>query len=210
MIERISNNQLVRLILANVKELIREPGVLFWGIVFPILMSLGLGVAFTKKKDVVTRIAVIGQNHLVQQPGDTTSALLMFLISNKAIAGHDKEGNMIRTLTVPDDKLGNTTFIFHSLAWKEAMVMLKRGNLNLVLDEKNGMVQYHFDPMNPEAQLTYLKISRLLAAPCDQGSQHGDQSAHGKRHPLHRLPCTRAHRHGGDDVVHVGSELCHH
>jgi ABC-type multidrug transport system permease subunit len=165
MIERISNNQLVQLILANVKELIREPGVLFWGIVFPILMSLGLGVAFTKKKDVVTRIAVIGQNHLVQQPGDTTSALLMFLVSNKAIPGHDKEGNMIRTLTVPDDKLGNTTFIFHSLAWKEAMVMLKRGNLNLVLDEKNGKVQYHFDPMNPEAQLTYLKMSRLLDAP---------------------------------------------
>ena len=162
MIERISNSQLVQLILANVKELIREPGVLFWGIIFPILMSLGLGVAFTKKKDVITKIAVIGQNHLVSRPSDTASALLSCLIQNKALLTQDRQGITTRTLTIPDDKLGNTTFIFQSMPWKDAMVMLKRGNLNLVMDERNGMVQYHFDPMNPDAQLTYLKLSKLL------------------------------------------------
>ncbi len=163
MIERISNSQLVQLILANVRELIREPGVLFWGIVFPILMSLGLGVAFTQKKDVIARIAVIGQNHLIRQPADSTSLLLTFLLSNKAALHPDKLGIITRTLTIPDDKLGNTTFIFQSMPWKDAMVLLKRGNLNLVLDEKNGMIQYHFDPMNPDAQLTYLKLSKLFS-----------------------------------------------
>lgn len=162
MIERISNSQLFQLIMANVKELIREPGVLFWGIVFPILMSLGLGVAFTKKKDVVVTIAVVGQNQLIYQPSGSSSALLSFLLVNKTIPEHDKQGNMIRQLTIPDEKLGNTTFIFRSLAWQEAMVMLKRGNLNLVMDEKDGVMQYHFDPMNPDAQLTYLKLSKLL------------------------------------------------
>lgn len=164
MIERISNSQLFQLILANVKELIREPGVLFWGIVFPILMSLGLGVAFTKKKDIITNIAVIGQNHLIYQTSDSSLVLLSFLLVNKAVLEHDQHGAFIRKLTIPDDKLGSTTFIFHSLAWKEAMVLLKRGNLNLALDEKKGVVQYHFDPMNPEAQLTYLKLSKLLNA----------------------------------------------
>jgi ABC-2 type transport system permease protein len=165
MIERISNNQLFQLIMANVKELIREPGVLFWGIVFPILMSLGLGLAFTKKKDVVANIAVIGQNHLLRQSSDTASRLSSFLQTNRAIIGKNNDGSIFRKLTVPDDKLGNTTFIFLATDWQKAMVLLKRGNLNIVLDEKNGMVQYHFDPMNPDAQLTYLKVSKLLNTP---------------------------------------------
>ena len=165
MIERISNSQLVQLILANIKELIREPGVLFWGIIFPILMSLGLGVAFTKKKDVVTNIAVIGQNHLIYQPSDSASLLLSFFLTNKAVSGQDHQGHITRKLTIQDDKLGSTTFIFQALTWKEAMILLKRGNLNIVLDEKSGLVQYHFDPMNPDAQLAYLKLSKILSAP---------------------------------------------
>ena len=162
MIERISNSQLFQLIMANVKELIREPGVLFWGIGFPILMSLGLGVAFTKKKDVVTSVAVIGQNHVTGQSPDSTSILLTFLKANRGTSAEDKQGGITRKLTVPDDKLGSTTFIFRTLDWKSAMVNLKRGNLSMVLDEKNGVIAYHFDPMNPDAQLTYLKLSRLL------------------------------------------------
>ena len=165
MIERISNSQLVHLITGNIKELIREPGVLFWGIVFPILMSLGLGVAFTRKPDVITNVAVIGANHLVYQPADTVSRLLSFLLANKAAAGFDPSGNMTRKLSITDDKLGKTTFVFRAMTWKEAMVLLKRGNLGIVLDEKNGQVQYHFDPMNPDAQLTYLKLSGLLNSP---------------------------------------------
>ena len=35
-------NQLWQLLLAHLKDLIREPAVLFWGIVFPILKDLGV------------------------------------------------------------------------------------------------------------------------------------------------------------------------
>jgi len=162
MIERISNNQLYQLISANVRELIREPGVLFWGIVFPILMSLGLGIAFTQKKDVVVTIAVIGQNHLVPQPVDSASVLRSFLQLNNATTAVDKNRDVARMLTVPDDKLGNTTFIFRAMEWQKAMVMVKRGTVNLILDEHRGAVQYHFDPLNPDAQLTYLKLTRIF------------------------------------------------
>ena len=162
MIDRISNNQLYQLILANIRELIREPGVLFWGIVFPILMSIGLGVAFTKKSDTVANIAVIGNNHLIYSHSDTGSVICSFLHTNKAGLNRDKSGTWTRKLLVPDDKLGNTSFIFKAMDLKQAMVMLKRGNLNMILDEKNGQLQYHFDPMNPDAQLIYLKLSRLF------------------------------------------------
>ena len=52
-------NQLWHLTSALFHEIIREPGVLFWGILFPILMSLGLGLAFTKKADAVRKVAVM-------------------------------------------------------------------------------------------------------------------------------------------------------
>ena len=160
--ERISNSQLFQLIMANIKELIREPGVLFWGIIFPILMSLGLGVAFTKKKDVVATIAVVTQTHANAQPGDTISVLQHFLQVNKAVTEKEANGTISGKLTIPDDKLGSTTFIFRPMSWQQAMVLIKRGNLNLIVDEQNGVVQYHFDPMNPDAQLTYLKLTRLF------------------------------------------------
>ncbi len=157
----ISNHQLYHLITANIKELIREPGVLFWGIVFPILMSLGLGVAFTNKKEVITSLAVIGRNHLVHET-DSASQIEAFLRENKAPLEVTGDGKLSRKLVIPDEKLGTTTFIFRNMTWQEAMVFLKRGNLSMVLDEKDGKVQYHFDPMNPDAQLSYLKLSKLL------------------------------------------------
>ena len=48
MIKRIRTNQLIQLIIAHFKELIRQPEVIFWGFIFPILISLGLGIAFTQ------------------------------------------------------------------------------------------------------------------------------------------------------------------
>ena len=57
-------NQLWQLIAALFREIIREPGVLFWGILFPILMSLGLGLAFTKKADVIRKVAIINKSEI--------------------------------------------------------------------------------------------------------------------------------------------------
>ena len=69
MVRRLVNNQLLQLANALSKEILREPGVLFWGILFPILMSIGLGIAFTKKTDVLRKVAVImNPDH---NPGDT-------------------------------------------------------------------------------------------------------------------------------------------
>jgi len=42
------------------------------------------------------------------------------------------------------------------------MVMLKRGHLNVIMDEKNGRIEYHFDPLNTDAQFTYFKLSKIF------------------------------------------------
>jgi ABC-type multidrug transport system permease subunit len=49
--------------------------------------------------------------------------------------------------------------------WQKAMILLKRGNLTLIIGEKNGQIEYHFDPLNPDAQLIYLKLSNLFNNP---------------------------------------------
>jgi len=47
------------LLMARLKELKREPEVMFWVFAFPILLALGLGIAFRNKPADVTTVAVI-------------------------------------------------------------------------------------------------------------------------------------------------------
>ena len=157
-------HQLIQLILAHARQIFREPGVLFWGIVFPILMSLGLGIAFTKKADVYRDIAWIAAT---KGPADSQpqSLINIFLLSNHAKQEKDKDGRVCYRLTIPDDKLGNTTFTFRIMNWQKAMVLLKRGNLTMIIGEQYGQIEYHFDPLNPDAQLIYLKLSNLFNNP---------------------------------------------
>jgi ABC-type multidrug transport system permease subunit len=158
------HKQLVQLILAHFRQIIREPGVLFWGIIFPILMSLGLGIAFTKKADVFRDVAWIEtkQGPATTQP---SSVIRTFLETHHAKTEESKDGSSSYRITIPDDKLGNTTFTFRIMTWQKAMVLLKRGNLTMIIGGNNGQIEYHFDPLNPDAQLIYLKLSNLFTNP---------------------------------------------
>ena len=152
--------QQVHLIRAIFLETVREPAVLFWGIVFPILMSLGLGFAFSKKTDVVRKVAVI---EIVDDQNTTnTSFFNDYLKKNTRIDSSGAGGYVYYKAIIPNEKLGNTTFLFKKTDWKDAMILLKRGNVNVVLKENQGKIEYHFDPTNPDAQLTYLKLKKLF------------------------------------------------
>lgn len=152
-------NQLWQLILALFREITREPGVIFWGIIFPILMSLGLGLAFTRKTDVTRKVAVIRYNDTT---GVATSELYKFL-GMRCIEQKSYEKNDFKwKYELKDQKLGNTYFLFYELDWNEAMVMLKRGTVNLILNSNNTKTEYHFDPVNTDAELTYLKLKDLI------------------------------------------------
>jgi ABC-2 type transport system permease protein len=155
--------QLYQLILAHFREITREPGVLFWGIIFPILMSLGLGIAFTKKADVFRDVAWVRAEN--SQAGTSGSELEIFLLTHQVKHVVDKDGTVCYRIILPDDKLGNTTFNIRKMNWQKAMVLLKRGNLTMILGEKDGKIEYHFDPLNPDAQLIYLKLSSFFENP---------------------------------------------
>jgi ABC-type multidrug transport system permease subunit len=153
--------QLWQLTSALFRELIREPGVLFWGILFPILMSLGLGIAFTKKADVIRKVAVIMpaiDNKSVGNP----PLLVSFLEKNCEMNNSDDKDAYRWKLVLKDDKLGNSIFFFYEMDWQKAMMLLKRGTVNVVLRNNDRITEYHFDPLNPDAQLSYMKLNAVI------------------------------------------------
>lgn len=166
--------QLWQLIIALFREIIREPGVLFWGILFPILMSLGLGLAFTKKADVTRKVAIINKDDgSFNSSGN--SILSNFL--DKSCEKNPFAGKQLWVwrYTIKDEKLGNSIFLIYDMKWDEAMTLLKRGTINVLLIGLNNSVEYHFDPMNPDAQLTYLKLSTVVGKGEVQSVQSNSQ-----------------------------------
>lgn len=153
--------QLWQLTLAHFREIIREPGVLFWGIGFPILMSLGLGLAFTSSSDIIRKVAVISDGN---KTGSDNLSLNTFFTKNCEKNNSGKKEDYQWKLELKDDKLGNSVFLFYSMNWDEALVLLKRGTINLILKENSGLTEYHFDPMNSDAELTFLKLSSVIGS----------------------------------------------
>lgn len=158
----IRREQLFHLVSAHFKELIREPEVLFWGIIFPMLMSLGLGIAFTKKADIVRNVALIESGRISMSAPRQPTGLELFLQQKAEKIQADRDEPARYKIIIKDEQLGNTTFLFQKTGWENAMMLMKRGNLSVVITETDGRLQYHFDPSNSDAQLTYLKLSKIL------------------------------------------------
>ena len=155
-----NRKQFFVLFVMHAKTLMREPAVLFWGIVFPILMALGLGLAFTQKLDTVQRIAVINHSKIIKS--DTLNIFETFL-QNKTTKIRDSLNNREKyKLTIKNKKLGNSTYIFQRTNRSDAIVLLKRGEINLIVEEKQDSIEYNFDPVNSDAKLTYLNLSRII------------------------------------------------
>lgn len=148
--------QLWQLTIALFREIIREPAVLFWGIVFPILMSLGLGLAFTRKGDVIRKVALITDSGIYQNQAVTS------FLEERSEKNPDDDKTWQYRFEIPDEKLGNSVFLFYDMNWEEAMKLLKRGTMNVLIAATVDSVEYHFDPMNSDAELTYLKLSNVI------------------------------------------------
>ncbi|MDR1601458.1 MAG: ABC transporter permease [Tannerella sp.] len=147
-----TNNQLYRLCIAQFLETIREPEVLFWGMVFPILISIGLGLAFTQKTETKFKVMLV----------DEHVAELDSLLRIHASPGKNDRQYIWR---IEDSTLGNTVFTFERADWRSAVIALKRGEADMIADDSLGRVRYHFDPLNSQAQLACTKLSALTHAP---------------------------------------------
>ena len=59
---RLISDSLVQLSSVRFKEFIREPEALFWTFAFPILLAIGLGIAFRNRPAEIVHIAVVGSS----------------------------------------------------------------------------------------------------------------------------------------------------
>jgi len=139
----------------------KKINIILWGFLFPILMSLGLGLAFTKKSDITRKVAIITTSGS-QESGNEDSPLNVFLINNCEKKNPTEDSDWNWRYEIRDDKLGNSTFLFYYMKWDEGMKLLKRGTINVLLSDSEDSVRYHFDPMNSDAELTYLKLSSRI------------------------------------------------
>ena len=149
------NRSLIQLTLIHFREFIREPGILFWAIFFPVLMAWVLGIAFSSKPETLQTFAVV-----------RTTGGGVFQPLQKVLSGSEKKlKNTVPeefTRVFQDDKLGKITFRFFYTSWDSAITMLKRGQTQLILLEDSLHLEYHFDPRSSDAKIGYVYLSSLI------------------------------------------------
>src|SRR5436853_1451833 len=123
------------LLMARMKELKREPEVVFWVFLFPLLLALGLGIAFRNKPADITSVAI------VSGPG-AQDALVMI------------QGSPLKS-SVRAEVLDPTS----------AMKGFRLGKYDLVIEsDGNGGFRYRYDPSRPESVLSRTEVDDALQA----------------------------------------------
>ncbi|MBN2071160.1 MAG: ABC transporter permease [Candidatus Krumholzibacteriota bacterium] len=121
---------------AQFKEYFREPEIIFWAMIFPILLSWLLGIAIGSGGKSVAKVAVVSG---AEAPADSDVA---WVDSLTAEAG---------TKLIP-------------LSKDEALLALKKGKVSLLVERsQENTLLYHFDPRNSEAERTWLLMERAAA-----------------------------------------------
>jgi ABC-2 type transport system permease protein len=121
------------LLIARMLELKREPEVVFWVFVFPLLLALGLGIAFRNKPADAVRVAIV--------------------------AGSGAEDGQSLLMRSPQHDL----FKMQTLPAEEAQKGFRLGKFDLVIEPggKAGL-EYRYDPARPESVLARTEVNDAL------------------------------------------------
>jgi len=126
------------LLVARMKELQREPEVIFWVFVFPLLLALGLGIAFRNKPADITSVAI------VSGPG-AQNALAMNAL---AMIERSPQKSSIRAQVLDQSS---------------ALQGFHLGKYDLVVEpDGKGGFQYHYDPSRQESVLSRAEVDDAL------------------------------------------------
>jgi len=123
------------LLAARMKELWREPEVVFWVFVFPLLLALGLGIAFRDKPAGVTNVAVVA--------GPGAQRVINCLLASPQHAGIHAD-------------------VFLQA---DAFNRFRLGRYALVvIPQADSSVRYRYDPARPESVLARAQVDNALQA----------------------------------------------
>lgn len=150
---------IIQLILIQLKEYFREPEIIFWSIIFPILIAWGLGIAFTQRGEITRHIALI-------ENSDKSNYTLRTFLEDATTSEQNFNGTRrVYARRIENPELGMIRYQLISTSWKNALRLLQRGTVSIILKETADSLYYYFDPMNDEAQLVYLQFSAALKNP---------------------------------------------
>ena len=114
-------------------ELKREPEVVFWVFVFPLLLALGLGIAFRNK------------------PADAVSVAV--------VAGPGSQDTLALLARSPEHEL----FKVQTLTPEEAQKGFRLGKFDVVIEtDGSGQLEYRYDPARPESVLARAEVNDAL------------------------------------------------
>jgi ABC-type multidrug transport system permease subunit len=150
------SNSLLQFIIVHFKSFYREPAVLFWAVLFPIIMVWVLGVAFSNKGESVRTVYVTGDSVVPAK------------VSGEQVVG-EETGNVYRIK-------------FQKASEEEAVRAVKRGLITLFVEVKDDSLIYHFDPLNSDAQLTHLILERSIADVNTKNTAINPLKTHGTRY----------------------------
>jgi ABC-type multidrug transport system permease subunit len=123
------------LLMARMLELKREPEVVFWVFVFPLLLALGLGIAFRNK------------------PGNAASVAIV-----EGAGSQDAQNLLARSAQ-------HDRFKVQVLNQEEAHKGFRLGKFDLVIEPaNNGAVSYRYDPARPESVLAKAEVDDAMQA----------------------------------------------
>ena len=120
------------LLAARMLELKREPEVVFWVFVFPLLLALGLGIAFRNKPGDAVRVAIVA-----------------------GAGSQDASALLARS---PQHDL----FKIQTLSADEAQKGFRLGKFDLVIEPSPAGFQYRYDPARPESVLAKSQVNDAL------------------------------------------------
>jgi len=137
------------LLWARVIELKREPEVVFWVFIFPLLLAGGLGIAFRNKPADVASVVVIdgpgARKTLSMLENSRQSAQQSAEQSSK----HDNSAHSIVRATILDRDAALKSFHF--------------GKFDLAVESNpDGSFTYYYDPARPESVLSRAEIDAAL------------------------------------------------
>jgi len=123
----------LQLLLARMRELKREPEVLFWVFAFPLLLALGLGIAFRNK------------------PADKTSVVI--------VSGPAAQATLEMLQRSPQRESIRVQIADEALALKS----FRLGKYDLVITPNGkGSFEYRYDPARPESVLSRTQVNDAL------------------------------------------------
>lgn len=129
------NNVVIELVKTHARAFFREPGVIFWAILFPVLMAWVLGLAFQEQAGVRATVYVVGKLER-----DTITERRFELDGFPAPVQID----------------------FKASDESKALVAMKKGIIALYISQERGKYVYHYDPANAEALSQHLLLERVL------------------------------------------------